>query len=1591
MCKYDFGVNYKKIIQTVFLKDYHFFMNLTEFVIKRKTFISMLFIGLVLLGIISYKQLPVELFPSAELPFLIVRVSGTRDVDPDYLEKQAIIPLEGAVTTLAGIDKIESYIERRNGTIYVYFNQNVKTKFAYLRLEEKVNIAKASIPEEFRVNVIKVDTEQLSNMFMGLQVRGSGGLDRVREVIDQKITPGLENIDGIASVQVFGGRQKSVEIILDEDACRAYHITASQIRTLLARNQQYKAFLGPAYANNRHFFVNLVAEYTDVRNIENIVVNPVGPVLLKDVAEIYFGVKEQDSISRVNGKDAITIQLIRDAQVNLIGLSHTTRDVIGKLNEKLKSDDVEIVIQNDSAELIEKNIDLIIQLALIGGLLAVVVLWLFLRNLRWVFIITLAIPISVFTAFNFFYAFHISLNSLTLVGLALAIGMLLDNSVVVLENIYRLLASGKDKDTAVIQGTNEVWRSVFAATLTTITVFLPFLFASNFIIKILGKHIGVSIVSTLLVSLIVALLFIPMTTHFFLQRGARKEHVLSFSRVSHKNRLMQIYNLFLKSSIRYPVRTIIGGVVVFFASLLLAIAVSLNVPEEVESKEFNLYVTMSRGATLEKTDAVVADIEKTLQDIPEKQDIVSKIYEEEAIITIKLQDDYKKIKGRSIAQIQDDVQKKFDRFRAADVSLEQPQSSSRFRGGSGRNPGANLERMLGIGSQSEKIVIKGRDFAQMRSFAEDIQSYLEDLSTMRRVNINVSDRRPEIHLYFNKQVLSDFGISLNTIASELLTFQNEFTSNIKFKQGTDEYDIVIKGDTEEDKTIDDLRQLPVPDDNGGTHDLADVSRIVYSQGLSGINRVNQEKQIEVNYRFLSEVNDSKELLESARMEVDDLVANLTVPSGIAIEVMHNENDLSEFYFLIGAAFLLIYMILASVFESLLTPVVMMFTIPLAGIGSLWALILTGNSLLNANTLIGFLILLGVVVNNGIIYIDYTRILRRRGYNRSRALIMAGQARVRPILITAITTIIAMIPLAMGKAEYVSKIGAPFAITVIGGLSLSTLFTLVFIPTVYSGLEVALQWLRELNWKVKVVQLVALIAGCFLIYENVSGIIWRFADLFALVAVVPGLTYFILTSLRQAKEEFFSAEESIVIKIQHLVKIYDDDARFIREWKRGKEINRKAGLAKEYHSWRDLNQFVWQIPLLAFLIYFVYFYLSGYFWVVVLSLLLYFYLLFVYKPIHSLLENKMGNDSGLVNRIRAVLLWGIPLLNLIVFYFRWHKILTVVFIGCIWFLALAVYTTSNKIMVEKINIVRLSGRLAGLRRWFYRFVQIIPIIGKKKSPFRALNGVSLEIGSGMFGLLGPNGAGKTTLMRIICGILEQSRGKIWINGIDLQKQREELQGLIGYLPQEFGSYENMTAGEFLEYQAILKNILDKDERETRIRYVLGAVHMEEKRDHKIGSFSGGMKQRIGIAQTLLHLPRILVVDEPTAGLDPRERIRFRNLLVDLSRERVVIFSTHIIEDISSSCNRVAVLNRGELRFLGEPTHMAELAENKVWQFLVPAKEFETIRSGLWIIHHIRVDDRIRVRCLSENQPVPDARPVRPTLEDSYLWLLRKKTT
>lgn len=1567
-------------------------------IVTRKVLISMIFIGLTLLGIVSYRQLKVELFPNAESPYLVVQVSSQTEVDPGYMEKQAVIPIEGAVGGLPGIKELTSTAAQRRGTITVAYEPKTNLKYAQLKLQERIDAMKGTLPSEFTVTVMKVDLQQAaSSALMTMEVRGAGGANRVRQITDEKITPRIENVDGIAGVTVYGGQEKTLEITLDKDACDAYGITPFQVRNAIAQNGRDRTFAGRAFSGNKMYFVHVTAEYIDPKEIESIVIKEAGPVLLKDVASVYFGVKEQTSYSRVNGMESVTVNLVADSQVNIIEISHSVKTLIEELNKEFGPLGIEIKVQENLAETMEKNIDSIIDLAITGGLLAMFILWIFLKNGRLVLSIALAIPISVYVAFNAFYAFGITINSLTLVGMALAIGMLVDNSVVVLENVYRHAARGESPDIAVTHGTSEVWRSVVASTLTTVTVFLPFLFSENYLIRTLGTNVGISIISTLLISLMVALLLIPMLTHFTLLRNPHQGPEI-FEKISLHKRMVQIYTLILKSGLRNPAGTVIGAMILFFITLFAALALSNDTLKEAQINQIRISITMPQGTTLDKTDLTVKTIEERLMDLPEKEDLVTSTQEATATVTVKLFEKFEEIKKRKLPEIKADIENKIRNIPQITYEFQQS-SSTGFSGGGGGGGvsagGGGLESLMGIGTQQESVIIKGQNFDLMKAVAEDVKYYLDDLTTIQQSTVSVQDNRPEVRMAFNTREMGERNVSLSSVMSELSSFPTETTAGVKFKEGTEEYDILIKYDQvvvdkNKTRTMTDLQTMDVPSTDGSRHRLTDLAKVYFAFGMGSISRLNQEKQIKVTYRFDAETNGTKTLLEAARGDVDNLVSGMKIPAGVAVEVQHEVNQFADFYFLIAAAFILIFMIMAAVFESLSTPFVLLLSIPLAGIGSFLAILFTGTSLLNANTLIGFIILIGIVVNNGIILIDYANILRKNGNRKLRALMTAGLARLRPILITACTTCVAMVPLAMGESEYVSLIGKPFAITVIGGLALSTLLTLVFIPTFYSGLENALKWMREQKLAVKIVMYTLMIGLTGLIYFGIDAFLWQAVTFLLVLIGVPASIWFVLNSLRKASDTVIPLDEKIIIRIQNLVKIYERDGRFNRQWKAGLAIRKRLGMEKVYKSWKDLDDILWEIPILGFMMYFVYFFLEGSIWIFLLSIPIYFMMISTYAPVGKYLKYK--KPAGFINKlnqfVQGLIFWGFPAFSIFIFQLRWENIAIDVLIGLIWYLALIVYTTSSRLAREKVNVNRITGKFGRMRRGWYRLVQSIPLIGTKKKPFKALRGVSMTIENGMFGLLGPNGAGKTTLMRIICGIFEQSYGKIWISGIDTQVKREELQGLIGYLPQEFGMYENMTAGEYLNYQGILKGLKYPEERDKRVDFVLSSVHMLEHKNEKIGSYSGGMKQRIGIAQILLHLPRILVVDEPTAGLDPRERIRFRNLLVELSRERVVIFSTHIIEDISSSCNKVAVLDKGDMVFLGAPEDMALTAKGHVWQVEVSLEEFDRLSELYKVVHHMRDGQNIRVRLLAETKPSPDAIPVQPLLEDSYLWMLKK---
>jgi ABC-type multidrug transport system ATPase subunit len=1132
-------------------------------------------------------------------------------------------------------------------------------------------------------------------------------------------------------------------------------------------------------------------------------------------------------------------------------------------------------------------------------------------------------------------------------------------------------------------------RSVIAATLTTVTVFLPFIFSTNFLVTLIGTHIGVSIISTLLVSLVVALVLIPMLAHSAI-READQEKAPLIRNASIRQRIIQMYMVMLKSCFRRPMFTVVSGLVLFFVTLALGLFISMASSTPVETTEMNMFVTMPQGSTLESTDSRIRKIEEKVMEVPVIEEVISQISEGDAVITVKLVEGFNDLDTIAVTDVRNRLSGISKNFDGVNISLERPPSQNRGAdgGGAGNSAEQDFMRMLGIGTASERIVIKGQDFELMQTIAHDINTMVSGTQSVAQSSVNLSPERPEAHMVFDQTRMSENQITLQNVAIALNDFQPAFSSGSKFTSGGEEYEITIRTQNQVSnaaKEMRDLREMAVSSTTGATHALSDVGTVLYSSGESTITRTNQEKRIQITYTFIDEILKSETLLEASRLEIDQIVSNVNIPSGIVVEVIHDEGLYDDFYFFIFSAIVVIFMILAAVFESLYLPIVIMFSIPLAGIGAFLSLTLTGNSMLSTNTLIGFLILLGVVVNNGIILIDYSRILRREGYSKYRALMMSGISRLRPILITSLTTIIAMLPLALGEAEYVVSIGQPFAVTVMGGLAFATILTLFYIPTMSAGLESVLEWFRHLKPSIKTTQIVLMIVTGVFISLRLEGLLLQMIVFIAAVILIPGGTHFIMSSLRQANAKMVAPGETMHIEIQNLTKVYGRDKRWIREWKGNKNLFKARG-EKPVTLSMVLQDLIWQSALIGFLIYFIYFHLDKAFWQLVFMISLHALLLSMLSNVKSLLPNK----PKLRMVSKTFLYWGFPLVSAVYLYSDVQIKAFGIILILLWFAGLFFVQMSKRLSEKPVDINAITGRFSKIRRLYFRLLLSIPFVKPKKAEFKALKGATLTIEQGMFGLLGPNGAGKTTLMRILCGILDQSYGKIWINGHDTTLRREELQGLIGYLPQAFGTYENMTPYEFLDYQAILRKISNKDEREARVQYVLKAVHMDEHQNKKIGSFSGGMKQRIGIAQILLHLPKILVVDEPTAGLDPLERIRFRNLLVELSRERIVVFSTHIIEDIASSCNKLAVLISGNIEYIGSPTTMADLAHEKVWEFHLTPVEFDAEKENYLIVHHMREGDLIRVKCLSDERPRLDAVQVRANLEDAYLWLMKSKS-
>lgn len=1558
-------------------------MTLAGFAVRRPVTTAMFFLALGIMGAISLYQLPVQIFPEYVSPQVYVTATQ-QGYSPEQVERDLVMPIEEEIGKLEGIEAFESFSRENNGGVRVAYAPDTDMKFALLQLESRLTRLQPMLPERTRLNVQRFDSSDLSAAVMQIHVLADGDINWLREFAEEKIRPELEAVDGVVNAQVLGGQRAAIEIIADPALLQAHQLSMSDVRNRINAFNTRRQYLGKVYDGERAYAVSIRGQFTDLVQIRQLVIKPELPLHLGDIAQIRYGLQERADIQRINGKPAVGIRIQKDDEANLIAVAEELAATIARVNADLAPENIQLAVAQNQAEIMNEALSTLKQAAGVGGVLGLFVLFLFLRNLRFVAVLILAIPCSLLLTFNLMYLWDLSLNVLSLCGLALAVGMLTDNGIVVMENIFKHYEQGKSPKEAARLGTDEVARAVLAATGTTVTVFLPVVFIQSDYQDLL-RELALSMTFPLLASLLVALTLVPALASKTLAMASRPP--------TETGRLIEMYTICLKTGLRHRIGVSLGIAGALIITLIISLIFMLQRDVRREENRFSIYISMPEGTTLEALDVAVGEVESAVREAEGIERFVTSIRETQATINVELLPLAER-GGISVDFIKENLEDT-DAFGGAENAIVSYEPIARTGRGGGRGGGGGGIRgssrarasggfNLEGGAPAENAVIRGYDFTVLQMIAEDLAFRLEEVEEIDPNSIQPDAERgaPEVHVLPDEAIMFDRRLQVRTVLNAVGDANPRGARATVSFLAPDGAEIPIEirnveDPEEEGDGIAGLRQTPILG-AGGTHlPLSEVSHVRRDQGRSMILRTDQSRRVIVSYRFAEEILASQPLLDAARAYVQDVVAEMVLPTGYAIEIVEAEEE-TIYYWMLGIAALLIFMILASLFESLSAPLIILCTLPTAIIGSCWALLLSGTGLASQEApmaMLGFIVLLGIAVNNGIVLIDAISTARfRHGFRRERAVLAASRSRVRPILMTSATTILGVLPLALKfGGDY--EIWPPFAITVLGGMGVSMVSTLIFIPVVYMGIDQVKAWLADIGW-IGIALGNAVAAGAtYFVDGYYQSLFWT--CLLALPAWIICMTgVWLVQRVHRAR---IAARDQIgdveYLQIRNLTKIYGAPGQFRREWDRFKRREQRG--VRLIVDQRD--SLWWKLPLLALLIYLETYFDEG-MWIFLTALAL-------CGLIHHL-ARCFADMCGVQLKNRFLLKLARSILPLsFVAFIHWRLNLLSLTIACavVYLLYHLIAFLANRVASGRVNPENMPGRLGFFKGIAYRGAAAVPIIGVPRPQFRALGGVSLDIPRGMFGLLGPNGAGKTTLMRIACRVLSASYGSVLVNG-KTPLNHQNMRGVIGYLPQHFGLYLHMSAGDYLEYRALLQGFKDTAARRKRVQACLEQVNLWDRRDDPIGAFSGGMKQRVGIAQTLLHLPQVIVVDEPTAGLDPLERIRFRNLLARFSQEKIIIFSTHIVEDISGSCNRLAVLDQGEVLYTGTPLAMRELARDRVWEALLSESRFDALERDLDMITHVRVPGGIRARFLAAS-PLPEAQAVEPNLEDAYLYLLR----
>jgi len=1017
-------------------------MNLPELSVRRPVTIMMAVLIIILLGVVSLTRLPIDLLPNMKFPIAAVMASYP-GAGPQEIETLVTKPLEEVMGTTNNVKNIYSYTQSGQSIVVVEYNWGTDMDQATLQMREKIDLIKGTLPEDVGTpTVFKFDPQAIPVMY--LAVTGSSDLASLKQLADDMLKSRIERLDGVASVSVNGGLEREIRISVQPGKLQAYGFSLAQVsQALKAENLNLPG--GKVRDGRQELIVRTTGEFQDIDEIGNIMLtSPQGTqVFLRDLALIEDTYKDVSRINRVNGKQSISLVVQKQSDANTVRVNERILKELEEIKAQLPAD-VEIIVAQDLSIFIKKSINNLVKEAVVGAFFAICVLYLFLQNIRSTFIISTAIPFSIISTFTLLYFAGVTLNLMSLGGLALGVGMLVDYSIVVLESIYRFREEGYSQTEAAIKGASEVGMAITASTLTSMAVFLPIVFVEGLAAQIFGE-LALTVAFSHLASLIVALTLIPMLSSKIL-KIERSEKVREnswrdrlfnrwqkgFSKVEVK------YRDLLSWALGHRKKVVLIAVASFVVSLALIPFIGAEFIPASDEGEFKVEVKLPNGALLDDTAKIVGQIETIVSKIPETDTVFVQVGSagEGGAELLNSSNELGEVSVRLVPQS--------ERNRSVDEVVEEVRNKVKNIAGAKITVTATQQMGMSTGGKPIAINLKGDDLETLVALAEDVKARVEKVEGTREVSTSLEEGKPEVQLIIDRQKAAAYGFNVSQIAAAVKTaIQGEVAT--KYRVDGNEYDVTVRLQSGDRDNLTDLEQVMLTSSQGVQMPLAELAEFKEAVGPNQITRENQARVVTVNSAI------SGRDLQSVTKDIQAALANLKLPQGYLMEFGGENKEMIEAFSSLALALvlamILVYMIMAAEFESLLHPFVIMFTVPLALIGITLSLVVTGKSF-SVVAFIGVIMLVGIVVSNAIVLVDYINILRRRGLTREEAILKAGPVRLRPIIMTTLTTTLGLVPIALGIGEG-AEVTSPLAIVVVGGLIFSTLLTLVVIPTFYT--------------------------------------------------------------------------------------------------------------------------------------------------------------------------------------------------------------------------------------------------------------------------------------------------------------------------------------------------------------------------------------------------------------------------------------------------------------------------------------------------------------------------------------------------------------